>query len=797
MFFCYYLNYMSEGESFLPQTLAAETNPIIQSPETSKLPIRFREWLQVIAHTHSKLSGPEILTEEDLKNYQDGQLTTQKLAEILAALGKREGGFFLVDSDHAAHSLREYHPKLFPSENEGQVRETRRQAFQKENLQKTKEFLSKVILKRAEAIRALQERNQSLKGRIFTGVEVDILGPDGELDIEDEALRQLDYVGASLHRDEWIDTTGEKPTVEGLLNAYMVLASHPAVDVINHPIRELPEEEWRKFEEEGNQYFERWREICQALARNGKAIEINLRDLIDPKREEQNRLYLKLIQEAKKAGVRFVLGTDFHRIEQYLQKGEGREKLEKLAKGDIFFKDQGEEFEEEIDQVLKEVFAEGEGAFGLPKNFVNLARPIYRAIRCLTEIGITPDDILNGDEERFREWINLRRSYKNSTPILEKELEKRGCVVRSIRSILDEQGLYYLGISAFERLSQLKTLDQWRDEEMETLSREGRDFGEIVKRVEKIANEAYEKDLSNISILLEEITKGDKRLTIENFNLNPNSSESFNEFLSRIKTGENLCLIIPGHMAHIRFDSATNQVEFVSDKRSNGKPIQMSFEDFRLICALIRNEGYPIHLLSFSTGEEIIKERNPSIDFFKFDPKDPDFIAARKGGELRFFPSLERERWERICNGKKRIVYPHGVSYPVENCRELEPNEARIVEAAARKVFYLLQEVEGSGKEGDWGFDNFSSLMAANKAMDLFLVFYTSRKEIEASSSQERIAEIIKKLTDPEFYTPILVHSLRFGENYPPSAKEGWEKGIELISKYFTDGLEYLSSQNS
>ena len=779
---------MSEAVDISPQTLAAG---VTQPPEISKPPIRLREWLKVIAHTHSKLSGPEILTEKDLKNYQDGQLTTKKLAEILAALGEK-GGFFLVDSDHAAHSLPEYHPKLFPSENENQLRERRRQAFQRENLPKTKDFLSKVILKRAEAIKALQERNPSLKGRIFTGVEVDILGPDGELDIEDEALRQLDYVGASLHPDEWKDTTGKDPTVEELLNVYMILASHPAVDVINHPIREISEEEWY---EGGSQYFEKWREICQALARNGKAIEINLRDLIDPQREEQNRLYLNLIQEAKKAGVRFVLGTDFHRIEQYLQEGEGREKLEELAKGDIFFEDQGEEFEEEIDKVLKEVFAKGEGAFGLPKNFVKLARPIYRAIRRLTEIGITPDDILNGDEERFRWWINLRRSYKNSTPILEKELEKRGCVVRSIRSILDEQGLYYLGVPPFERLSQLKTLDQWRDEEVETLFREGRDFGEIVKRVEEIANEAYEKDLSNISILLEEITKGDKRLTIENFNLNPNSSESFNEFLSRIRTGENLCLIIPGHMAHIRFDPATNQVEFVSDKRSDGKPIQMSFEDFRLICALIRNKDYPIHLLSFSTGEEIIEERNPSVDFFKFDPKDPDFVAAGKGGELRFFPSLERERWERICDGEKRIVYPHRVSYPVENCRELEPNEARIVEAAARKVFYLLQEVEGSGKEEDWGFD-FPSLVVANKAMELFLGFYTG-KEIEASSPQERIAKIKAKLNGPEFYTPILVHFLRLGEDYPPSAKEGWSKGLELISQYFIDGLEYLSSQNS
>jgi hypothetical protein len=255
---------------------------------------------------------------------------------------------------------------------------------------------------------------------------------------------------------------------------------------------------------------------------------------------------------------------------------------------------------------------------------------------------------------------------------------------------------------------------------------------------------------------------------------------------------------MPGHMAHIRFDPATNQVEFVSDKRSDGKPIQMSFEDFRLICTLIRNKGYPIHLLSFSTGEEIIKERNPSVDFFKFDPKDPDFIVAGEGGGLRFFPSLEEERWERIFNGEKRIVYPHRVSYPVKNCRELEPNEARIVETAARKVFYLLQKVERLEKGEDWrdwGFDNFSSLRAANNAMSLFLEFYI--KEIEISSPQERIAKIKSKLNDQEFYTPILVHFLRLGEDYPPSAKEGWEKGIELISKYFTDGLEYLSSQNS
>jgi len=86
-----------------------------------------------------------------------------------------------------------------------------------------------------------------------------------------------------------------------------------------------------------------------------------------------------------------------------------------LLKEIFFFEDQGKKFEEEIDQILKEVFAKGEGAFGLPKNFVNLARPIYRAIRRLTEIGITPNDILNGDEKRFREWIAVRKKYKENS----------------------------------------------------------------------------------------------------------------------------------------------------------------------------------------------------------------------------------------------------------------------------------------------------------------------------------------------------------------------------------------------
>lgn len=66
-----------------------------------------------------------------------------------------------------------------------------------------------------------------------------------------------------------------------------------------------------------------------------------MRDLIDPKRADQNKVYLELIRIAKDCGVRFILGTDFHRIEQY-----GKElpmfdlqRLQQIASGDEFLTD--------------------------------------------------------------------------------------------------------------------------------------------------------------------------------------------------------------------------------------------------------------------------------------------------------------------------------------------------------------------------------------------------------------------------------------------------------------------------
>lgn len=371
--------------------------------------IHFQDWLQVVAHTHTK-----ILSEaSELLNWQDGQLPHRTLREILRQLGEKKGGFYLVDSDHAAHCLDVYHPSKFPEKTPDEVRKLRRQAFQGENLSKTIDIISQRVLERAKIVK------EQGGERVYTGVEADILDEGGNLDVNLQKLSQLDYVGASLHQDEWRDVNkGEFPTVDKILFAYERLSLNSLVDVINHPIRELPEGEWGNVLTEENK--RRWETIFKNLAQRGACLEINLRDLIDPKREKQNEIYLQLISLAKANGVKFILGADFHRIEQYGRSfpDEEKRKLEEVFPSEEdFYKKVAEEesyredYVKKVEDALKEIFAPGEGLLAA-RNILALARPIYQTIRKLQEAGIMPEDVVNGEEKRFREWVTERKKMK-------------------------------------------------------------------------------------------------------------------------------------------------------------------------------------------------------------------------------------------------------------------------------------------------------------------------------------------------------------------------------------------------
>lgn len=142
--------------------------------------------------------------------------------------------------------------------------------------------------KRAVAF-AHRVREVDLGIHVFSGLECDILR-NGDMDLANDALAELDFVIASVHSH--MNLTGTEMT-ERLLAAI----ENPHVKAIGHPTgRILLHRESYAYE------FET---IARAAARRGVFMEINA----SPERLDLNQT---LIRSAKALGVRFVINTDAH-----------------------------------------------------------------------------------------------------------------------------------------------------------------------------------------------------------------------------------------------------------------------------------------------------------------------------------------------------------------------------------------------------------------------------------------------------------------------------------------------------
>jgi len=124
---------------------------------------------------------------------------------------------------------------------------------------------------------------------VFAGIEVDILA-DGELDLSDSVLEQMDVVVASIHSHF---AQERQQTTDRLLRA----VSNPNVSIVGHPTgRMLLRREGYVFDYEA---------VFTAAAKAGVAMEHNSY----PDRLDLNDLHLRL---AKSKGVKFVINTDSH-----------------------------------------------------------------------------------------------------------------------------------------------------------------------------------------------------------------------------------------------------------------------------------------------------------------------------------------------------------------------------------------------------------------------------------------------------------------------------------------------------
>ena len=146
------------------------------------------------------------------------------------------------------------------------------------------------LLRQIERVHAVDARLEGI--RVLAGSEVNIL-PDGELDYEDELLRELDWVVASVHTSFGM---GEQAMTERVLTAL----GHPSVDVLGHPTGRLIERRAPYAIDLGA--------VFAGAARTGTLLEINA----NPDRRDLSDVHAR---NALAAGARIVVDSDAHRTE--------------------------------------------------------------------------------------------------------------------------------------------------------------------------------------------------------------------------------------------------------------------------------------------------------------------------------------------------------------------------------------------------------------------------------------------------------------------------------------------------
>lgn len=143
--------------------------------------------------------------------------------------------------------------------------------------------------------REIEAINKKLRGfTLIAGVEVDIRS-DGRMDFSDEALKEVDFVVASIH-------SGFRQNREQLTKRLVAAIKNPYVSVIAHPTGRLIGER--------DSYDVDIDHILKVAKETGTAIEINAY----PLRLDLNDIYAK---RAKELGIPIAIGTDAHIISQF------------------------------------------------------------------------------------------------------------------------------------------------------------------------------------------------------------------------------------------------------------------------------------------------------------------------------------------------------------------------------------------------------------------------------------------------------------------------------------------------
>jgi putative hydrolase len=129
---------------------------------------------------------------------------------------------------------------------------------------------------------------------IFKGVEANIRGIDGSLDMSNEELNKLDFVIASLHGPTYKAGNREENT-----RAVVIAMKNPSVDIIGHP--------------DDSRISLDLEEIARVAAETGTLLEVNNSSLLPTAfRENARENYLELLKHCVKYQTMIILNSDAH-----------------------------------------------------------------------------------------------------------------------------------------------------------------------------------------------------------------------------------------------------------------------------------------------------------------------------------------------------------------------------------------------------------------------------------------------------------------------------------------------------
>lgn len=130
--------------------------------------------------------------------------------------------------------------------------------------------------------------------RLLLGTELNILDPEGTVDMNEKELKSMDVVIASLHLSCMKPGTREENT-----RAYINTMKNPYVNIIGHP--------------DDGRYEVDYRALVEAAKEYGKVLELNNHSL-EPSclRKNARENDIQMLEHCKELGVPVVMGSDAH-----------------------------------------------------------------------------------------------------------------------------------------------------------------------------------------------------------------------------------------------------------------------------------------------------------------------------------------------------------------------------------------------------------------------------------------------------------------------------------------------------